>query len=82
LPLEVLAAGATPSVPPEVTADTWRALNEEKRAQRADLATLSARGRLVVVERSGHHIQLEAPDAVLGAVQRILAQSRRRQPSR
>jgi pimeloyl-ACP methyl ester carboxylesterase len=82
LPLEVLAAGATPPVPPEVSADTWRALNEEKRAQRADLATLSARGRLVVVERSGHHIQLDAPGAVVEAVQRILDQSRRGQRTR
>jgi pimeloyl-ACP methyl ester carboxylesterase len=77
LPLEVLAAGATPPVPQGVTADAWRALNEEKRAQRADLAKLSALGRLVVVEGSGHHIQLDAPETVVGAVQRILTEARR-----
>jgi pimeloyl-ACP methyl ester carboxylesterase len=77
LPLEVLAAGATPAPPPGVTEDAWRALNAEKRAQRADLATLSTRGRLVVVEGSGHHIQLDAPEAVVASVRRVLDEVRR-----
>jgi len=82
LPLEVLAAGATGAPPPGITEEAWRALNDEKRAQRADLATLSALGRLVVVEGSGHHIQLDAPGMVVGSIQRVLTEIRRERPRR
>jgi pimeloyl-ACP methyl ester carboxylesterase len=77
MPLEVLAAGATSAPPPGIAEDAWRALDAEKRAQQADLATLSARGRLVVVEGSGHHIQLEAPNVVVASVRRVHAEARR-----
>ena len=82
LPLEVLAASTRPAPPPGITENAWRALNDEKRAQRADLATLSALGRLVLVEESGHHIHLEAPRAVIASIQRVIAEARRKQPHR
>ena len=77
LPLEVLAAGAMPAPPQGVSADAWQALYDEKRAQRADLATLSAVGRLVTVEGSGHHIHIDAPAAVVESIRRVLADTRR-----
>jgi pimeloyl-ACP methyl ester carboxylesterase len=82
LPLEVLAAGAILAPPQGVGEEAWRLLNEEKRAQRADLATLSTSGRLVVVEGSGHHIQLEAPGVVLESIERVFAEARRKRSRR
>ena len=40
------------------------------------LARLSSRGRQVIVEDSGHAIQFDAPDAVIGAIREIVAESR------
>ena len=38
------------------------------------LAQLSTRGRQVIVEKSGHGIQFEAPEAVIGAVHEVFTQ--------
>ena len=38
------------------------------------LAQLSSRGRQVIVEKSGHGIQFEAPEAVIGAVHEVVTQ--------
>ena len=37
-----------------------------------DLATLSKKGRFIAVPEAGHHIQIEAPRAVVGAIREIL----------
>jgi pimeloyl-ACP methyl ester carboxylesterase len=42
----------------------------------ADLARLSTRGRQIVVDNSGHGIQIEAPDAVVNAVRDVVAEVR------
>ena len=74
IPLIVLAGGRTDSVPPPgVTAEAWKLLNAEKRAQKADIATLSTQGKLIVDPTSGHHIQLDNPALVAQAVREIAA---------
>jgi pimeloyl-ACP methyl ester carboxylesterase len=40
------------------------------------LVRLSTRGRQIIVENSGHGIQFEAPDAVIGAIREIVAEIR------
>jgi pimeloyl-ACP methyl ester carboxylesterase len=40
------------------------------------LARLSSRGRQIIVENSGHAIQFEAPDALIGAIREIVSESR------
>jgi pimeloyl-ACP methyl ester carboxylesterase len=40
------------------------------------LARLSTRGRQIIVATSGHGIQFEAPDAVIGAIREIVAEIR------
>ena len=40
------------------------------------LAALSPRGRVVVVEDSGHGIQLDRPDVVIAAIYQVLASTR------
>jgi len=44
------------------------------------LAALSTRGRQIIVEKSGHGIPDEAPDAVIAAVSEVLAATRERNP--
>jgi hypothetical protein len=41
------------------------------KAANADLARRSTRGQLVVAERSAHYIQLDRPDLVIDAVNRV-----------
>jgi pimeloyl-ACP methyl ester carboxylesterase len=63
-PLIVLAAGESMATTPR-----WP---EAQRRQ----AAMSANGRLIVVEGSGHYIQLEHPDVVIDAVRQVVAQVR------
>ena len=46
------------------------------RADQAQLAALSANGRLVIASDSGHYIQLDEPKLVIDAIQQLLAGSR------
>jgi pimeloyl-ACP methyl ester carboxylesterase len=76
MPLVVLAAGRAEPAPQGVTEEAWRELTQEKRAQRADLATLSTEGRLVVDTASGHHVHLDDPARVIEAVTGLLSRLR------
>lgn len=78
-PLVVLLAkpdGANP--PPDISADEWKRINEEKRQQKVGLANLSRNSKLIVAERSGHHIQLDEPHVVTDAVRLVVDAVRRR----
>jgi pimeloyl-ACP methyl ester carboxylesterase len=44
-------------------------MSKEHRDEQESLSELSRRGKLIVVPNSGHHIQLDAPNAVIGAVE-------------
>ena len=76
-PLIVLTAGQE-FIPPDPQGakeanefhETW-----VKQLQPA-LARLSTRGRQVVVEKSGHGIQFEAPDTVVNAIRDVIKESR------
>jgi pimeloyl-ACP methyl ester carboxylesterase len=47
--------------------DAWNAMQEE-------LAGLSARGERIVVQESGHNIQLDSPAVVIDAIQEVFEQ--------
>ena len=66
MPLIVLARSRS-DYPPEVAA----ILTAEHSAQQARFATLSTNGTEIVVPDAGHHIQLDAPDAVVDAIRRL-----------
>ena len=51
------------------------ALERERRALQADLARLSTRGQLSFVANSGHNIHVEAPDAVVKAIETVIGES-------
>ena len=78
LPLVVLVGGRRGEAPPGVPAEEWARLSEEKRRQKVELAGLSSGGRVVFAARSGHHIQLEEPRLVVGAIRQVVGQARRR----
>jgi pimeloyl-ACP methyl ester carboxylesterase len=40
------------------------------------LARLSSRGRQIIIEKSGHGIQFEAPDVLIGAIRELIVESR------
>ena len=58
--------------PPGIAADEWKRVTEEKRQQKTGLANLSRNSRVVVSGQSGHHIQLEDPQAVSAAVRLVV----------
>ena len=64
--------------PPGISADEWKRINEEKRQQKIGLANLSRNSKLIVAERSGHHIQLDEPHVVTEAVHLVVDAVRRR----
>ena len=72
LPLVVITRGVSEEEGPD-----GRAFAEEHRRDHAAMAALSRGGRLVVAERSGHHVQLEEPELVISAIREVLAAVRR-----
>jgi pimeloyl-ACP methyl ester carboxylesterase len=40
------------------------------------MPTLSTKGSEIIVPNSGHHIQLDAPDAVVDAIRRLVLRAR------
>ena len=79
IPLVVLLAKADYGNPPSgLSADEWKRINEEKRQQKVELTNLSRNSRLIVAEKSGHHIQLDEPQVVTDAVHLAVDAVRRR----
>ena len=64
--------------PPGISADEWKRINDEKRQQKIGLANLSRNSKLIVAERSGHHIQLDEPHAVTDAIRLVVDAVRHR----
>lgn len=67
IPLVVLARSRS-DYPPDVAS----ILIPEHTAHQAKMATLSSNGSEIIVPNSGHHIQLDAPDAVVDAIRRLV----------
>jgi pimeloyl-ACP methyl ester carboxylesterase len=80
LPLVVLLAKAAYGKPPrDIDADEWQRVNEEKRQQKIEFTNLSRNSKLIVAEKSGHHIQLDEPQVVIDAVRLVVESLRRHQ---
>jgi pimeloyl-ACP methyl ester carboxylesterase len=62
--------------PPGISLDEWKRINEEKRQQKAGFTNLSHNSKLIVAEKSGHHIQLEQPQGVTDAVRLVVSAAR------
>jgi len=77
MPLIVLTAGNTANDPSFTDAQNqaWKKLWTQGHD---DFAALSSRGQNRVVEGSGHFIQFEKPQAVIDAVNEVVAKARRK----
>ena len=76
--LVLLAKPGDGDSPPGISADEWKRLNDEKRQQKIGLANLSRNSKLIVAERSGHHIQLDEPHVVTDAIRLVVNAVRHR----
>jgi pimeloyl-ACP methyl ester carboxylesterase len=76
--LPKFTGGSNP--PPGIAADEWKHINEEKRQQKLELMNLSHNSKIIVAEKSGHHIQLDEPDRVINAIHQVIESIKRRQP--
>jgi pimeloyl-ACP methyl ester carboxylesterase len=73
IPLVVLtAAGGIPRGDDEVSQAVAAFMHWRISTTQARLATLSTRGRQIVLEHSGHMIPFDAPEAVIDAVQSVM----------
>ncbi len=70
LPLIVVSRGHWEPLPGVSTAENEQAWQAWQTMQ-AELATLSANGRQVIAEQSGHFIQLEQPELVIDAIREV-----------
>ena len=69
LPLMVLLPKAEYGQPPQgIDAAEWKRVSDEKRQQKIEFTSLSHNSKLIVAEKSGHHIQLDEPQVVIDAV--------------
>jgi len=71
LPLIVITRGRV-----EETGPDSAALEREHRADHAALAALSHRGKQIIAEHSGHHVQLDQPQLVVSAIRDVVAATR------
>jgi pimeloyl-ACP methyl ester carboxylesterase len=78
LPLVVLSRGRPdpgmydPGVAPEVVAQAEQVWSQ----MQLELTALSSRGRRIVAQKSGHSIQLDQPELVIGAIREVRAAKR------
>lgn len=76
-PLIVLIGGKGSGTPQGVTDEQWKQLSEEKARQKRELANLSKTSKVIIADRSGHHIQIEQPELVVAAVRETVESVRR-----
>lgn len=70
MPLIVLTRGI-----PEETGPQSAALEADHRRDHTAIAAMSRRGKLVVALHSGHHVQIDEPGLVIGAIRDVLAEA-------
>lgn len=63
--------------PRELSADEWKQIQDEKRRQKLDFMNLSRNSKLILAEKSGHHIQLDEPEVVISAIRAVVESARR-----
>jgi pimeloyl-ACP methyl ester carboxylesterase len=68
LPLTVITRGISEESGPD-----GRAFDAERRADHEMMARMSRNGRLVIAERSQHHVQLDEPALVVTIVEQVVA---------
>lgn len=72
MPLVVITRGMSEEHGPD-----GKAFEAEHREDHATMARMSRNGRLVIAERSAHHVQLQEPELVVTTIQQVLAAARK-----
>ena len=72
LPLLVITRGLA-----EEPGGDAAAREAEHKTDHAAIAALSRRGKQIIAEHSGHHVQLEEPQLVVSAIEEVVKQSRK-----
>lgn len=78
LPLVVIERGITGDLGP----DDNSARNEDRRRDYAALAAMSRSGKVIVADKSGHHVHLDEPDLVIAAIRSVVGAARGSTPQR
>jgi pimeloyl-ACP methyl ester carboxylesterase len=73
MPLIVLTRGL-----PEENGPDARQLEDDHRSDQQAMAALSKKGKLIIAERSRHHIQLDEPDLVIRSIREVLEMLRKK----
>ena len=77
MPLVVLSRGLTQmSTGPGFSAEDVAGFKVADDEMQAELAALSTRGRLVIAEGCGHHIQVEQPQLMIDAIHEVVEAAR------
>jgi pimeloyl-ACP methyl ester carboxylesterase len=77
IPLIVLTAAATQPPPGSATAVGWAEhMRNRVYGTQARLATLSTRGKQIILERSSHDIPFDDPEAIVRAIDEVTRESR------
>jgi pimeloyl-ACP methyl ester carboxylesterase len=58
---------------PDETGPNAKSLEEDHRRDYETLASMSRKGKLIVAEHSGHHIQLQEPELVVASIRDVLS---------
>lgn len=69
MPLVVITRGISEEEGPDN-----KKLEAEHREDHADMARMSRNGKLLIALRSGHHVQLDEPELVVTAIQKVIAE--------
>ena len=80
IPLFDLIAGRDDengTTPQGTSAAEWDHIQEEKKRQKMDLIQLSRNSKLLVDDKSGHHIQLDDPETVVVAIREVIEAARK-----
>jgi pimeloyl-ACP methyl ester carboxylesterase len=77
IPLVVITRGTTMrSSYPHLTDEQVRRVEAAWRGLQRDLARRSSKGELMIAARSGHNVQADEPEVVIGAVREVVEQVR------
>jgi pimeloyl-ACP methyl ester carboxylesterase len=66
-----------PDFQSQLTMERWQEEADNVNAMQDELAALSTRGKRIIVEDTGHFIQLDKPQVVIDAIREVFAQAAR-----
>ena len=75
MPLVVITRGLSDESGPDS-----KTFHEERKQEHAVLASLSRRGKHIIAQRSGHHVQIDEPELVVESIREVVRAAQRDGP--